>query len=159
MALFLFPHNQTAYEAALDMIEKHGKAAVIHPTGTGKSMIAFQLVLRHPKDRVCWISPSEYIYHTQKRSLAEAMPDFSPDMLSNLVFMTYAKLRVWDRQLGDLKPDWIILDEFHRAGSREWGKSVRKLLSLYPLQTAQVFRRLVSSDAICPSNNSIAISR
>lgn len=122
-------------------------------------MIAFQLVLRHPKDRVCWISPSEYIYHTQKRSLAEAMPDFSPDMLSNLVFMTYAKLRVWDRQLEDLKPDWIILDEFHRAGSREWGKSVRKLLSLYPLQTAQVFRRLVSSDAICPSNNSIAISR
>ena len=132
MALFLFPHNQTAYEAALDMIEKHGKAAVIHPTGTGKSMIAFQLVLRHPKDRVCWISPSEYIYHTQKRSLAEAMPDFSPDMLSNLVFMTYAKLRVWDRQLEDLKPDWIILDEFHRAGSREWGKSVHKLLSLYP---------------------------
>ena len=34
MGLELFPHNQTAYDAAMDMIAKYGKAAVIHPTGT-----------------------------------------------------------------------------------------------------------------------------
>lgn len=31
-----------------------------------------------------------------------------------------------------LHPDYIILDEFHRCGAAEWGKSVRKLLEAYP---------------------------
>lgn len=39
----LFEHNQKAYKAAVSMMEETGKAAVIHPTGTGKSFIGFQL--------------------------------------------------------------------------------------------------------------------
>lgn len=38
----LFEHNKTAYEAALEQMEETGKACVIHPTGTGKSFIAFK---------------------------------------------------------------------------------------------------------------------
>jgi len=38
----LFPHNLSAYESAVDMLDETGKAAVIHPTGTGKSFIAFK---------------------------------------------------------------------------------------------------------------------
>lgn len=116
----------------MDMIARFGKAAVIHPTGTGKSLIAFQLVLDYPKDRVCWLAPSAYIFQTQVRQLADVMPDFQPEMLSNISFMTYAKLLVHENDLDSLKPDWIILDEFHRAGSQEWGRSVQKLLKLYP---------------------------
>jgi len=37
----LFPHNQTAYEAAIQRLSENGRAAVIHPTGTGKSFVAF----------------------------------------------------------------------------------------------------------------------
>ena len=37
MSIKLFKHNQTAYTTANDMFDKVGKAAVIHPTGTGKS--------------------------------------------------------------------------------------------------------------------------
>ena len=48
MAISLFPHNQTAYEAALKMLQNTGKAAVIHPTGTGKSFIGFQLCEEFP---------------------------------------------------------------------------------------------------------------
>lgn len=118
MEIELFPHNRTAYEAAMDMIAKYGKAAVIHPTGTGKSMIAFQLALKHPNDKICWLAPSEYIYQTQVRSLADAVPGFEPQMLSHVLFMTYAKLMMHENELEDLEADWIICDEFHRAGSR-----------------------------------------
>jgi superfamily II DNA or RNA helicase len=39
MSLSLLEHNQTAYEAAVDMLDEFGKAAIVHPTGTGKSYI------------------------------------------------------------------------------------------------------------------------
>lgn len=44
-------------------------AAVIHPTGTGKSMIAFKLVEQHPHNHFLWLSPSEYIYKTQLENI------------------------------------------------------------------------------------------
>jgi len=43
MALHLFAHNQIAYKAVVAMLLECGKAAVIHPTGTGKSFIGFKL--------------------------------------------------------------------------------------------------------------------
>ena len=43
MSMQLFSHNQTAYDSALAMPESFGKAAIVHPTGTGKSFIAFKL--------------------------------------------------------------------------------------------------------------------
>ena len=43
MALRLFEHNEKAYRAAIRMMEQYGKAAIVHPTGTGKSYIAFKL--------------------------------------------------------------------------------------------------------------------
>lgn len=39
MGIKLFEYNQTAYKAALNLMKQNGKAAVIHPTGTGKSFI------------------------------------------------------------------------------------------------------------------------
>ncbi len=42
VAVKLFEHNQKAYLSAIAMLEQAGKAAIVHPTGTGKSFIAFQ---------------------------------------------------------------------------------------------------------------------
>ena len=50
--LSLYPHNRTAYEATIAMLKETGKAAVIHPTGTGKSMIAFKLCEDNPGKRI-----------------------------------------------------------------------------------------------------------
>ena len=111
MGLQLYPHNQTAYLAALKMMEAHGKAAVIHPTGTGKSFLAFQLALEHPKDLILWLAPSEYIYRTQLRGLASAMPRLAPGGPSNILFLTYAKLMRAEGGMDALCPDWIVLDE------------------------------------------------
>ena len=33
--------------------------------------------------------------------------------------------------LSDIKPDFIILDEFHRCGAEMWGHGVERLLSAY----------------------------
>ena len=65
MAFRLFEHNARVYKAALAEMERYGKAAIIHPTGTGKSYIAFKLIADHPDTVVLWISPSEYIFKTQ----------------------------------------------------------------------------------------------
>ena len=111
----LFAHNETAYQSAVTLIEQTGKAAVVHPTGTGKSFIAFHLALENPSKRVCWLSPSEYIYQTQKENLSDANQGIIPQ---NIQFYTYAKLvLLTDTELDSIKPDYIILDEFHRCGA------------------------------------------
>ena len=45
VALRLFEHNEKAYHAAVRMMEQYGKAAIVHPTGTGKSYIASKMTL------------------------------------------------------------------------------------------------------------------
>lgn len=130
MAIELYAHNREAYEAALEMLEKTGKAAVIHPTGTGKSFIGFKLCQDHPDKRICWLSPSEYIFQTQLENLKAAAQGYAPE---NVSFYTYAKLmQMYVSELEELKPDYIILDEFHRCGAQMWGAGVNQLLSCYP---------------------------
>lgn len=55
------------------MLARTGKAAVIQPTGTGKSFVAFKLMEDRPRDRFCWVSPSEYIWRTQLENLQKAV--------------------------------------------------------------------------------------
>ena len=133
MALCLFEHNERAYHAAVRMMEQYGKAAIVHPTGTGKSYIAFKLIEDNPEATVLWLSPSEYIFKTQLESLKRNDPDFP---LANVHFYTYAKLMCCTQaQLDEIaaqKPAYIILDEFHRAGAECWGESTVALLTLCP---------------------------
>ena len=133
VALRLFEHNEKAYRAAVRMMEQYGKAAIVHPTGTGKSYIAFKLIEDNPEKVVIWLSPSEYIFKTQLESLKRNDPDFP---LANIHFYTYAKLMCCTQaQLDEIaaqKPAYIILDEFHRAGAECWGESTVALLKLCP---------------------------
>lgn len=48
MSLKLFEHNQSAFISVIEMLSVTGKAAVIHPTGTGKSYIGFKLCEEFP---------------------------------------------------------------------------------------------------------------
>ncbi|MCD8398199.1 MAG: Helicase associated domain protein [Lachnospiraceae bacterium] len=161
MEVLLYEHNMAAYEAAVDMMEKTGKAAVIHPTGTGKSFIGFRLCADNPGKRMLWLSPSEYIFKTQLENLQEATGGEVP---GNITFCTYAKLMLMDDaqiagicgsssksmppsgetagagDIGDTAsvvddieaPGYIILDEFHRCGARCWGQGVQRLLAVFP---------------------------
>ena len=131
--LQLFEHNEKAYRAAVQMMEECGKAAIVHPTGTGKSYIAFKLIEEHPADTIFWLSPSEYIFKTQIENLKRQAPDIS---LANVHFYTYAKLMCCATEeleaIAGVNPAYIILDEFHRVGAECWGASTLELLKLCP---------------------------
>lgn len=130
MPISLFEHNRQAYEAAFSLMQKTGKAAVIHPTGTGKSFIAFKLAEAHPECKICWFSPSEYIFRTQMENLKAASLGDAPD---NISFCTYKRLAGFDSlEIESIAPDFIILDEFHRCGAAEWSKGIAALLRAFP---------------------------
>ena len=129
MAIELFKHNEEAYNSALKMLNTSGKAAIIHPTGTGKSFIGFKLCEDFPQKNICWLSPSDYIFKTQLENLKKASGGYEPD---NITFFTYAKLmNMSAEEIEAIKPDFIILDEFHRCGAEMWGQGVQKLLGIY----------------------------
>ncbi|MCD8336910.1 MAG: DEAD/DEAH box helicase family protein, partial [Lachnospiraceae bacterium] len=156
LEITLFEHNQSAYAAAVDRMERAGKAAIIHPTGTGKSFIGFRLCADHAKERILWLSPSEYIFKTQLENLKAATGGEVP---RNITFHTYAKLMMMDEaEIHDIckdhsremsseavpcertedaapsggAPAYIILDEFHRCGAKCWGQGVERLLAAFP---------------------------
>lgn len=130
MAMQLFEHNKTAYKAAVKMLSERQKAAVIHPTGTGKSFIGFKLCEDNSDKIICWLSPSRYIFQTQLENLTEISGDYQPE---NVKFYTYAKLMLLsDEELSAINPDYIIFDEFHRCGAELWGKGVNRFLQKYP---------------------------
>ena len=112
-------------------MDQYGKAAIVHPTGTGKSYIAFKLIEDHPDAVIFWLSPSEYIFKTQVESLKKQDPDFP---LGNVHFFTYAKLMCCTEaqitEIAGFQPAYIILDEFHRVGAECWGESTVDLLKL-----------------------------
>lgn len=111
MAVQLFEHNAKAYQAAVKMMQQYGKAAIVHPTGTGKSYIAFKLIEDHPDAVIVWLSPSEYIFKTQRESLLRQDPDFP---LQNVRFLhlrqadlLYPRAAAGNRCAGT--PHYIIL--------------------------------------------------
>ena len=135
----LFSHNQLAYDAVCRFLKKEGKAAVIHPTGTGKSFIAFRLVLDNLDAEFLWLSPSEYIFRMQIENLKENLTGteqekeaFLNAFKEKLHFMTYARLMLCPDAVLKWNLDYIILDEFHRCGAAEWGKGMGRLLRAYP---------------------------
>lgn len=65
MSIHLYKHNEDAYRAVETMLEEKQMAAVIHPTGTGKSMIAFKLVEQHPHNHfLCYRQVSTSTRHS-----------------------------------------------------------------------------------------------
>lgn len=125
----LYSHNKKAYDLAVNMLKDTKKAAIVHPTGTGKSFIAFKLCEDNPDKTICWLSPSEYIFSTQLENLYQATNGYKPN---NTIFFTYAKLMGMSKEeIQSIHPDYIVLDEYHRAGATYWQKGVEQLLFTY----------------------------
>ncbi len=129
MSIKLFEHNQKAYESAIKMLAETGKAAIIHPTGTGKSFIGFKYCEDNPDKTVCWVAPSEYIFKTQLENLEKT----GAEIPENINFFTYARLmNMSNEEINEIKADCILYDEYHRAGGRCWQNGVAMLNNAYP---------------------------
>ncbi|MDR1299068.1 MAG: hypothetical protein LBJ84_02310, partial [Oscillospiraceae bacterium] len=88
MGIELYEHNAKAYAAAGRLLEATGRAAVVHPTGTGKSFIGHKLAEEHGGSRVLWCTPSGRIYAEQLENLEKA----GCAAPGNIEAVTYAKL-------------------------------------------------------------------
>ena len=81
----LFPHNLRAYKSAVNMLDETGRTAIIHPTGTGKSFIAFKLCEDNADNRIPWASPLKYIFKTQVEN---------PRLVSNEFYDCFGHLNI-----------------------------------------------------------------
>nr|WP_300657349.1 hypothetical protein [uncultured Acetatifactor sp.] len=50
------------------MMQEHGSAAVVHPTGIGKSFIVFKLAEEHPGEGIVWLASNECIFRPEKEN-------------------------------------------------------------------------------------------
>lgn len=131
MSIELRKHNRDAYEKVKDTIGNSNRAAVIHPTGTGKSYIALKLLEENKGKKAIYLAPSNSILHNIKRNIFDSDIDMTD--FSGLKRMTYAKLvRLREDEITKLGADIIILDEFHHCGAPEWGAGVERLLQRNP---------------------------
>ena len=125
MSLFLLDHNKATYSRIKAMWKKTIKVAVVQATGTGKSYLIASVLNDFKKERKIIIAPSKYILHQLKDQFG-----FNDD---KTLYYTYSKIhRLTLSEIQALKPQLIVLDEYHRVGADEWGKGVDNILKQYP---------------------------
>ena len=122
----LYPHNQAALNHLEEALKYTRRAAVIQPTGTGKSFVALAFIERRPNNSFLYLAPSTHIFNQLKHHAGHT------EVLLHTTMMTYQKLcLLHEDELGKLEPDYIMLAEFHRCGADDWGSAVDHLLALY----------------------------
>lgn len=133
MSMTLNPVNEAAFQKAVQSLETLNRAAVFHPTGTGKSCIAWKVVEAHPQTTFFWL-----VAGAQRLALrqAELTRYNGGTLLGNVRFCDCEKLAAatpeqWVR-LGEQKPGCIVLDCYHELSAVCWAQSVQKLLRMCP---------------------------
>lgn len=125
-------------------LKKHGRCAVVRPTGFGKTCLGTDLTKQYMKTLYCF--PTQVIRDTivnrywneeatdEKAVDAETMETYKRlKELPNVTLMTYAKLiRLDESELRNANYDLVIFDECHRLGGRETNKAAKKLIAFHP---------------------------
>lgn len=133
MSMTLNPVNEAAFQKAVQSLETLNRAAVFHPTGTGKSCIAWKVVEAHPQTTFFWL-----VAGAQRLALRQAeLTRYNGGTLpGNVRFCDCEKLAAatpeqWVR-LGEQKPGCIVLDCYHELSAVCWAQSVQRLLRMCP---------------------------
>ncbi len=146
--LELLPHQDEAYQAVVKKFEEKGKAAIIFPTGCGKSFVALEYILKHPDERVLFLAPRraianqmyEYIVRYiggDTRPIEEIQKEYGTgnnpgeslklaarSYIPNIECMLYQMISAYgerqsvDKILNSLKPTIIIVDEMHHLKTK-----------------------------------------
>ena len=131
MGFILKPHNKEVHNKVKEKLKKEKYAAVIQPTGTGKSYIALKLIEEIDGNSI-YVAPSNLILNQIKETIEEArkrgeLTQEEYVKYKKIKFITYSKLMNEKLEEKD-KYSLIILDEFHRCGAPQWQKGVKNLL-------------------------------
>lgn len=123
-SIVIYPHNKQAYEKVCTAFETSNRTCVIHPTGTGKMYIALQLIDANADKHILYLTSYSPILTSLEIEMEKC--GVAADKLTTGL---YAGL---DETGVEHLFDYIILDEFHRAGTEVWGQWISKLLENNP---------------------------
>lgn len=129
MSMTLNPVNEAAFQKAVQSLETLNRAAVFHPTGTGKSCIAWKVVEAHPQTTFFWL-----VAGAQRLALRQAeLTRYNGGTLpGNVRFCDCEKLAAATPEQWEQKPGCIVLDCYHELSAVCWAQSVQKLLRMCP---------------------------
>lgn len=126
----LLPHNEKAYKKLIECLKNHNITTINHATGTGKSFILLKYMLEHQSKKIMFMAPTypiteQLIYeHTKELGV-------SNKYISHVDSMIYPNLLKY-KNIEEIEKlvktyDVFILDEYHRCGSKEWGRIINNI--------------------------------
>ena len=142
--LELQEHQQDAYNAVQKTYEQGNRAAVVIPTGCGKSFIALKLMEDNRDKNILFLAPTIAIKNQMYNYIAKYIVGEEPtserpakkiaeEHFPNLKIRLYQTLlKVSDEKMEKYHADIIIMDELHRTGAEKWGEKVNTLLEKNP---------------------------
>lgn len=110
----------------VEMLDEHGKCAVIRPTGFGKTVLMSRIASSLKYEKVLYVYPSRAVKDQAKQHIPE----------SKVVWATYAKIGTYYKEPEKLYAyiknnfDLIIFDEIHKMGANHVKATVSALLSM-----------------------------
>ncbi|MBO5349804.1 MAG: DEAD/DEAH box helicase family protein [Clostridia bacterium] len=152
--LKLEPHQVEAYDNVEKFFSESKKAAVIFPTGCGKSFVTLEYILNHPDERILVLSPRnaikdqmyEYIIryiggdlrpteeiikeygNKGSVSLRSAAKKYIPN-IECMLYQTisgYGERESINKVLARLKPNIIVIDEMHHLKTKSMQEASRE---------------------------------
>jgi superfamily II DNA or RNA helicase len=128
MAIKIYEHNKAPVAAISKHFKRNDKATVVMTTGIGKRAIATKFLQDrsgHDHKNIL-IAPSWTTWQLFK--------DSAPDLARSTVFYTYPGLLKKDikKILSKHNPKLIVIDEYRRAGAKEWSKPINKIMEAIP---------------------------
>ena len=134
MGISLKKHNEEAYQKIKDMLKETDRAAVVHPTGTGKTYIALKWI-EETSGKTIYVAPSNHILNQVKEDVEKAkesgeISDEQYKRYKEVKYVTYTSLMELSKMESGY--DNIIIDEFHRCGAPEWSKGVDRIIKQSP---------------------------
>jgi len=121
----LLPHNEHTYARIQDFWVHEQRVCAIQATGTGKTFLILEAMIEFGVSNKVILAPYRHIFEQIKKNGGWASP--------NTTYLSYQGILGYsEEKMAKLKPDLIVLDEFHHMGSKSWGPKVNELLRLYP---------------------------
>lgn len=128
MDIQLKKHNEETFEKVYELFKVKNKVAVEQATGTGKSYITAKAISCFSKKRALYITSGTQIIKEFKESQdLNTLVD-----MTKIDFMTYQKALTFDVENTKNKYDFIVLDEYHRAGAKRWSLAIKNILNAFP---------------------------
>ena len=131
MGIELYKHNKEAYEKIEKMFEQEDKVAIVHATGTGKSFISLKWLYENRNKKCLFLAPTyEIIDQLEQHIKSQGLSVSDFPNLKCAIYPNFARLST--DEINNLHFNNIVLDEFHRCGAQEWGRSINTLLDNNP---------------------------